>query len=92
MTQRLVIRPEAEADLREALAWYEGRQLGLGDEFLAEVKGAIDRTVAGPLRFPIVHKKLRRAEPVADAKSHARSRHNFTARIYSLGRVEFFSN
>ncbi len=30
MTRKLVIRPEAEADLAEAFEWYEARVTGLG--------------------------------------------------------------
>ena len=36
MKWRVVIRPRAEADLREARKWYENQRAGLGDEFLAE--------------------------------------------------------
>lgn len=37
MKWRLVIRPRAETDLREAHGWYESQRLGLGAEFLAEI-------------------------------------------------------
>jgi len=30
-------RPEVEADMAEAAAWYEARQAGLGSEFVEEV-------------------------------------------------------
>jgi hypothetical protein len=38
---RLLIRPQAEADLREARNWYENQRPGLGDEFLADFAIAI---------------------------------------------------
>jgi len=34
MVARFVIAPEAEQDISEAYAWYESRQVGLGEEFL----------------------------------------------------------
>jgi plasmid stabilization system protein ParE len=37
MKRLLLIRPEAEQDLAEARDWYEGKRVGLGDEFLDEV-------------------------------------------------------
>ena len=37
MPPRLRLNPEAEADLVEAFAWYEGQRPGLGSEFFAEV-------------------------------------------------------
>jgi hypothetical protein len=39
----MIIRPEAEDDLRSARDWYESRQVGLGDEFGAEVDAALQR-------------------------------------------------
>lgn len=38
MTRPLVINPLAEADLAEAKTWYDLRQPGLGDAFLARVE------------------------------------------------------
>jgi plasmid stabilization system protein ParE len=38
MTARLVIQPEAEADLQDAFAWYERRRAGLGDKMLEEAR------------------------------------------------------
>jgi len=35
MAAELIIAPEAEHDLAEAYAWYEGRRVGLGEEFLS---------------------------------------------------------
>jgi plasmid stabilization system protein ParE len=33
----LIVNPEAEADLADARAWYEGQRAGLGDVFLDRV-------------------------------------------------------
>ena len=34
MSRRLIVRPEAEAEMTEAYDWYEDRVPGLGSEFL----------------------------------------------------------
>lgn len=38
---RLIVRPEAEADLLQAFSWYEDQQPGLGRAFNDEFGGAI---------------------------------------------------
>lgn len=53
--------PEAEADLRDALAWYEGIHPDLGLRFIMAVEAGIATITGSPLRFQIVHKELRRA-------------------------------
>ena len=37
MTYRLIIRPDAELDIRDAFNWYEAQTLGLGSEFVRAV-------------------------------------------------------
>lgn len=37
MNWRVVIRPEVEQDVAEAVQWYESKQTGLGSEFVEEV-------------------------------------------------------
>jgi plasmid stabilization system protein ParE len=39
---------EARDELRAAVAWYEERRAGLGDEFLTAVDSAIERIRRGP--------------------------------------------
>jgi plasmid stabilization system protein ParE len=58
---RLVIRPEAQADIRGARAWYEGERPGLGDEFLDELDRLLRRAKETPLQFPEVIRGVRRA-------------------------------
>ncbi len=41
MAAKLVLAEEAEKDLAEAYAWYEGRRVGLGEEFLSSVDACI---------------------------------------------------
>lgn len=60
MSRRLIIRPEAEADLAEAAGWYEGRAAGLGIELTAEIGAAIQRAVERPLS----HRRLRKRPQV----------------------------
>jgi hypothetical protein len=37
MNRRLIIRPEAEADITNGAVWYESRESGLGLELISEV-------------------------------------------------------
>ena len=46
MKWRLVIRPRAETDLREARKWYESQRAGLGAEFVAEIDATIQALIA----------------------------------------------
>ena len=61
MSLGLRLRPEAEADLREASEWYDGRRAGLGGEFLAEVERSLMLIQESPSLFAEVHKNVRRA-------------------------------
>ncbi len=45
---RLFIHSEADAEIDEAIAFYEERQAGLGLDFLAEVERAIDTLLQLP--------------------------------------------
>ena len=51
----IVLKPEADRDLAEASGWYEGKQIGLGVDFLVEV----DRTFARIERRPAGYRKIR---------------------------------
>lgn len=59
--KRLVVRPAAASDLAEAYRWYERRRTGLGEEMMQEARAVIDRMLALPLSFPVVHRETRRA-------------------------------
>jgi toxin ParE1/3/4 len=61
MTRDIVIRPEAEADLAEAFAWYENRCPGLGSEFLLCVDAALNAMQRNPEMHATLHKDVRRA-------------------------------
>jgi len=55
------LTPEAEADVSEAEAWYRGRGLGLGDEFLRSLDASLQSIARFPESCPVVHRPLRRA-------------------------------
>jgi toxin ParE1/3/4 len=57
VTPRLIVRPEAEADMAEAHGWYEARSSGLGEEFLDAVAEALIAVEEAPERFPAVHRE-----------------------------------
>ena len=56
----LALHREAEADILEAFRWYESKQLGLGNAFVAEVDEALARLVEGPSSFAVVYREMRR--------------------------------
>ena len=61
MTLRLLLRPAAVADLRDAYAWYEERQPGLGSEFMDAVERKLAQIESNPWQFPAVRDVTRRA-------------------------------
>ena len=48
MNRRLIVRPEAEADIADAAVWYDSREAGLGLELISEVHSAISRVLKNP--------------------------------------------
>ena len=58
--RRLEVHPEVYEELEEARAWYEEHAVGLGDEFLSEVEGAISVIQRSPEAWPIYSHKTRR--------------------------------
>lgn len=61
MSWQLVIDPLARDDVAEARDWYDGRQPGLGDEFVQEVNAAVGRFRNQPLVHAPFYRTLRRA-------------------------------
>ena len=49
---RIELHPEARAELRSAVLWYEERRIGLGDEFVTELSAALNRIASAPETFP----------------------------------------
>jgi len=61
MSNAILVRPEAEADISEAFRWYEDRSQGLGFEFRRAVDVCVLSLRRNPLAFPAVYGQIRRA-------------------------------
>jgi len=61
MSRRLIVRPEAEAEMSNAFDWYEDRVSGLGSEFLLCVDAVFNTILRKPQQFPHIHRIVRRA-------------------------------
>jgi plasmid stabilization system protein ParE len=59
MIVRVVFRTAAEQELKEAYDWYEGREKGLGFEFLQAVEGCVQTIRRHPEIFPEANKNIR---------------------------------
>jgi plasmid stabilization system protein ParE len=59
--KRVVVRPAAAAEIEAAYEWYEQRRPGLGEEFLLALGSALDRVLAQPEAFAVIHRSTRRA-------------------------------
>jgi toxin ParE1/3/4 len=79
MTHRVIIRIEAEVDITDAAVWYEGRQPGLGNEYLAAVESAIAAAAANPFRYP----RLRRNPEVRRLLTD-----RFPYRVFFIRRID----
>lgn len=55
-----VFHPEAETEFLTAIDWYEARSVGLGADFSAEIRAAIQRAIAMPHAWPRVDDEIRR--------------------------------
>ena len=58
---RLVLRPSAELDIQDAAEWYEDEEVGLGGQFIDELRQVVHRIDALPSQFPEVGRGIRRA-------------------------------
>ncbi len=56
----LRFHPEAEAEMRDAAAWYEAQRQDLGKNFLTSVQEATQRVQINPRLSPIVALNVRR--------------------------------
>lgn len=61
MRRPVLLRPEAQAELIEAWAWYEAQRPGLGDSMVTCVEAAIATAARAPNAFPAVVGEVRRA-------------------------------
>lgn len=60
MKYSLIIRPEAEDDLKEAYSWYEDKRQGLGHDFLLQVDAGLNFIARYPDIHPIEYKGTRK--------------------------------
>ena len=61
MSATPAIRASAIRDLHQAAKWYEAESEGLGEAFVQEVDQAITAACLMPLRFPKLHRDIRRS-------------------------------
>jgi plasmid stabilization system protein ParE len=61
VTYRLIIRPEADAEVDEAARWYEERRQGLGEEFLDTFLEVTANVKRNPYLYAPVLGEARRA-------------------------------
>lgn len=61
MKRPALLRPDAEAELLAAWAWYEAQRSGLGDEFVACVEAALAIAARAPNAYPLIVGEVRRA-------------------------------
>lgn len=60
MKYKVIIRPEAEDDLREAFSWYEDKRTGLGHNLLLRVDAGIGLISRNPEIHPVEYKGTRK--------------------------------
>jgi len=61
MVVSVVVVPEAEQDMADAYDWYEGRRVGLGEEFLSCLDACIETIRRSPQMHALVFRNFRRA-------------------------------
>ena len=60
MKYRVIIRPEAEIDLKEAFFWYEDKRQGLGHDFLLQVDAGLGFLERNPNACPLEYNEARK--------------------------------
>lgn len=60
MKYRVIVRPEAEEDLKEVFSWYEDNRTGLGYDFLLQVDAGINFIKRSPEIHPTEYKGTRK--------------------------------
>lgn len=61
MNYRLRTTAAAEVDIEGAFDWYQSEHVGLGLEFLDEMRAAYSRIEDGPLKYQVLKWDMRRA-------------------------------
>ena len=61
MSYRLLSASQTAYDIEEAFEWYESERIGLGAEFLEEVRAVYSRIEESPLKYQVLKFDIRRA-------------------------------
>jgi plasmid stabilization system protein ParE len=61
LSRPVVIGALAERDIRDARAWFDGQEAGLGDRFFERVKDTVRRIASNPEMYRTVFSDARRA-------------------------------
>ena len=54
MTRPVILRARAERDIHGVFEWYEAQQSGLGEEFLAHLRGTLESLREFPESAPVI--------------------------------------
>jgi hypothetical protein len=76
MNRNVILRPEAEAEVAEAIDWYESRGKGLGADFMRAVDAAMAAIKRNPEQYQIVKGQVRRLCCVASPTALSMLLHN----------------
>jgi len=60
MKYRVIVRSEAEDDLKEAYSWHEDKRTGLGYDFLLQVDAGLNFIARNPNIHPMEYKETRK--------------------------------
>jgi len=64
MGSKLIIEPEAQEEIEEAIEWYESKQIGLGADFFNYLDGYFQTLTNGKALFEIKRKPVFRELPL----------------------------
>ncbi len=64
MGSKLIIEPEAQEEIYNAIEWYESKQVGLGADFFNYLEGYFETLKHGKSLFPIKRKPVFRELPL----------------------------
>jgi plasmid stabilization system protein ParE len=60
MSYELIVKPQAQEDIRNSILWYEEQRSGLGRSFLVDLEGCFSHIRKNPEIFAEQYKELRR--------------------------------
>jgi plasmid stabilization system protein ParE len=61
MNQTLIIHPGVQADVNEAMAYYEGQSVHAASAFLDAFRSALARIAENPFQYQVIDDPIRRA-------------------------------